>query len=162
MVSLIRYKKSPVFLKTLKSRKFDFFRINPRAIVKMGVRRLARKGLVGKGAEAPPDNPNHFISRSFITHWAKTRFDDGALHVGFTVTIKAISKKATERNYVKRLLRAAANENMRDFRIAGHDFVFTARSDIKGVSFRELSAEMRRVLKFAECRIKEGARRPEE
>jgi ribonuclease P protein component len=155
MVKLIRYKNSPVRLKTLKSRKFDFFRINPRAIIKMGVKRLARKGLLGKGSGVPSDNPNHFISKGFITHWAKSRFADGDMHVGFTVTIKTVSKYATARNYAKRILRAAVNENIRDFGVKGYDFVFTARSEVAEISFRELCAEMRRVFKFAECRIRE-------
>jgi ribonuclease P protein component len=155
MVNTIRFKGSPVRIKPLKSRKSDFFRINPRSIVKIGKKRLVKRGLVAKDASPPEDNPNHFIAKNVIAHWAKTRFADGDMHVGFTITIKTISKRANERNLVRRRLRAAVNENIRAFKVAGHDFVFTAREAIKEAAYTDIVSDLRRILKFAEHRIAE-------
>ena len=155
MVNLIRLKGSDVRLRPLKSRKRDFFRINPRVISKIGKTKLVRRGLIAKDAEPPADNPNHFVSKSLIAHWAKTRFEGRDIHVGFTVTIKTVSKRSSERNLVKRRMRAAVNETIRDFDIGGHDFVFTAREAIKEASYSDIVSEFKRIFKFAEHRIRE-------
>jgi ribonuclease P protein component len=156
MVCLIRFKDSPVRLRPLKSRRDDFFRINPRSIARLGAKRLVKRGLLVKGAEAPADNPNHFISKNVMAHWARTRFEDGDVHVGFTVTVRTISKRANERNRIKRWLRAAVNENVRNFGLKGFDFVFTAREGLKDASYAGLCDELRKIFKYAEHRIKEG------
>ena len=156
MVNCIRLKGSKIKLRTLKCRKLDFFRINPRSIMKIGRKRLIKKGMITKHQELPPDNPNHFINDYFITHWAKTRFEDGDIHIGFTVTVKNISKRANQRNLVKRRLKNAINETIRNFKIKGYDFVFTARTDILNAEYKELLFQARRVFKFVECRIKDS------
>ncbi|MDR1477184.1 MAG: ribonuclease P protein component [Rickettsiales bacterium] len=156
MVHLIRFKDSPVRLRPLKSRRDDFFRINPRAIARLGAKRLVKRGLLVKGAEAPEDNPNHFISKNVMAHWSPTRFSDGDVHVGFTVTVRTISKRANERNLIRRRLRSAVNENIRNFGIKGFDFVFTAREGLKEASYADMCAELRKIFKYAECRIKEN------
>lgn len=155
MVNFIKYKDSPVKLRILKNRKRDFFRINPRAILKIGRKKLIRKGIIGKHQEMPKDNPNHFVNDYFITHWDFTRFDDGDIHIGFTITVKNISKHATIRNFVKRRLKNAINENIRDFKIGGYDFIFTARPDILTATYSELVGQVRRVFNFVEHRIKD-------
>ncbi|MBD5405649.1 ribonuclease P protein component [bacterium] len=156
MVNCIRYKGSYIKLRPLKSRKLDFFRINPRSISKMGHKRLIRKGMLSKNQELPPDNPNHFINDYFITHWSKTRFDDGDIHIGFTITVKTISKRANIRNLVKRRLKNAINENIRNFRVRGYDFVFTARGEIVDATYSDIVAQVKRVLNFVEHRLKDA------
>ncbi len=156
MVNCIRLKGSKIKLRTLKCRKLDFFRINPRSIMKMGRKRLIKKGMINKNAELPQDNPNHFINDYFITHWAPTRFDDGDIHIGFTVTVKNISKRANVRNLIKRRLKNAINENIRNFKVRGFDFVFTARTEIVNASFSDIVLQVKRVFKFVECRIKDS------
>ena len=124
--------------------------------MKIGRKRLIKKGMITKHQELPPDNPNHFINDYFITHWAKTRFEDGDIHIGFTVTVKNISKRANQRNLVKRRLKNAINETIRNFKIKGYDFVFTARTDILNAEYKELLFQAHRVFKFVECRIKDS------
>ncbi len=153
MVNFLKYKNKKIKLRILKSRKLDFFRINPFAMVKMGAKRLVRKGFLAKGEAKPTDNPNYFVTRSLIAHWAPTRFTDGDIHVGFTITIKTVSKRANKRNLVKRRLRALVNENIRKFSVRGYDFVFTARSGILDISYEDLKNELRRILKNAEHKI---------
>lgn len=158
MVNCIRYKKSKIKLRILKSRSQDFFRINPRSIMKIGRKKLIKKGLIHKREELPEDNPNHFINDLFMTHWSLTRFDDGDIHIGFTVTTKTISKRANVRNRIKRRLKNAINENIRNFKIKGYDFVFTARSGILEASYSDIVFQVKRVLKYVECRKKESDR----
>ncbi len=155
MVNCIRYKHNKVKLRTLKSRSQDFFRINPRAIAKIGRKRLVKKGLIEKNAQLPKDNPNHFINDLFMTHWAPTRFLDGDIHIGFTITTKTISKRANVRNLIKRRLKNAINEHIRNFKVSGFDFVFTARSGILDASYSDIIAQVKRVLKYVECRKKD-------
>ena len=155
MVNYIKYKGNPIKLRILKNRKRDFFRINPYAILKLGRKRLIRKGIINKKQVVPKDNPNHFVNDYFITHWAKTRFEDVDIHIGFTVTVKNVSKHATIRNLVKRRLKNAINETIRDFRIFGYDFIFTARQNILTAKYSDLVFQSKRVFKFIEHRIKE-------
>ena len=154
MVNFLRFKNSKTKIKMLKNRKLDFFRINPFAIMKIGKKRLIKSGLLHKGEQIPTDNPNRFITHSLITHWAPTRFDDNNIHIGFTVAVKSVSKKANKRNLVKRRLRAIINENIRNYKIRGYDFVFTARSSILDTPFDELQNELHRTFKFIEHQIK--------
>ena len=156
MVKLIRFKDSPVRLRPLKSRKSDFFRINPRAISKIGKSRLIKRGLVSRDADVPADNPNRFIGANMIAHWDKTRFDDGDMHVGFTITIRTVSKRANVRNLARRRLKAAVNETIRGFGVAGHDFVFTAREPITGAAYADIVEELRHAFQLAERRIREA------
>lgn len=155
MVNFLKYKNKKIKIRMLKSRKLDFFRINPFAMVKMGAKRLVRKGFLAKGEEKPADNPNYFVTHSIITHWAPTRFSDGDIHVGFTITIKTVSKRANKRNLVKRRLRALVNENIRKYAVRGYDFVFTARAGILDTSYEDLKNELRRIFKNAERKIYE-------
>ncbi|MCR5506592.1 MAG: ribonuclease P protein component [bacterium] len=155
MVNYLRKQNSPVKVAILKSRKLDFYRINPFGIVRNGFKRLIRKGIVEKGAERPKDNPNRFVNPAFLTHWSETRFSDGNIHVGFTVSVKSTSKRANKRNLIRRRLKYAVNQNIRNFRIEGYDLVFTARSGFLDFEYDEIDYQMKRVLKYIECRLKE-------
>ncbi len=154
MVKYLRKKNSPVKVSILKSRKLDFFRINPFGIIKRGVTRLVKKGFLNKNDKYPDDNPNFFATPAFIVHWSETRFNDNNIHVGFTVSIKGISKRANKRNFVRRRLKACVNNNIRDFNLSGYDFVFTARSGILNLEYEEIDYHMKRTFKFIENKIK--------
>ncbi len=153
MVNFLRKKNSPVKICILKSRKLDFFRINPVAIINRGFNRLIRKGILEKGTKRPDDNPNFFLTPAFFIHWAETRFNDGNLHVGFTVSVKSISKRANKRNLIRRRLRYAINKNIRNFNIKGYDFVITARSGSLNMNYKTLEHHINRALKFIENKI---------
>ncbi|MDR3126078.1 MAG: ribonuclease P protein component [Rickettsiales bacterium] len=132
-MKFIRYGRSSQKLVPLKSRRGDFWRINPR--------------LAEGGATASKKN-RRFISSTFFTvHYAHTKYKDKNFHIGFTASIKSVSKLAIRRNYAKRLLRAAINENIRDFpKLYRIDSIWTAKRDFHGASYPEFSAEIRRAL----------------
>ncbi|MBP3615685.1 MAG: ribonuclease P protein component [Alphaproteobacteria bacterium] len=155
MVKFLRKKTSPVKIALLKSRKLDFYRINPVGVMRRGFNRLIRKGIVDKNSERPQDNPNRFVNPAFITHWSPTRFNDGNIHVGFTVSIKSTSKRANKRNLIRRRLKYAVSELIRKYRVEGYDFVFTARSGILDMDYNKIEYLMRHTLKFIESKIKE-------
>jgi ribonuclease P protein component, eubacterial len=71
--------------------------------------------------------------------------DDAA--VGFTVTKK--TGTATERNRIKRRLRAAVTACARDFP-AGHDYVLIGRREALAEPFAEMVGNLRRALKRVE------------
>lgn len=155
MTIFLNFKKSNTKVRILKSRKLDFFRINPMSVLRVGKKKLIRKGVLSKHEPKPVDNPNHFITHSFITYWSKSRFTDGDIHVGFTASIKTISKRANKRNRARRRLRALINENIREYRVRGYDFVFTARLAVLETSFADLKQELKRTLKHAEYQIRQ-------
>ena len=150
MVKYLRKKNSSVKVAILKSRKLDFFRINPIAIVKQGVNRLIRKGIIEKGTRYPTENFNRFITPIFVVHWAKSRFNDSNNHIGFTVSVKSTSKRANKRNLIRRRLKYSVNENIRNFNLSEYDIVFTTRHEILNASYYEINKQIIRVLKFIE------------
>ncbi len=154
MVNYLRKKNSPIKVCILKNRKLDFFRINPYCIIKRGINRLIKKGYFNKDDEYQRDNPNYFATPGFIIHWSKTRFNDNNMHIGFTVSIKSISKRANKRNLIRRRLKACVNENIRNFNLFGYDFIFTARSGILGLEYEEVDYHMKRAFKLIENKIK--------
>jgi len=155
MVKFLRQKNSPVKVCILKSRKLDFFRINPVGIIKNGLNSLIRKGIVEKGVKQPSENLNRFITPAFIAHWAKTRFSDENLHVGFTVSVKSTSKRANKRNLIRRRLKYAVNRNIRNFNIKGYDIVFTARGDFLKMKYSDIENHIQRAFKYIERKISE-------
>ena len=154
MVNFLRKKNSSVKVCILKNRKLDFFRINPFCIIKRGINHLIKKGFFNKNDEYQKDNPNYFVTPAFIVHWSETRFNDNNIHIGFTVSIKSISKRANKRNLVRRRLKACVNDNIRNFDLFGYDFVFTARSTVLNLEYEEIDYHMKRALKSIENRIK--------
>lgn len=153
MVNYLRQRDSSVKVAILKSRKFDFYRINPVGVMRNGFNRLIRHGVAEKGEKRPEENPNFFITPAFILHWSKTRFTDNNIHVGFTVSKRTTSKRANKRNLLRRRLRYSVNQNIRKYDIEGYDFVFTARAGILECEYEQLNYHIRRALKFAETKI---------
>ena len=153
MVNSLKHKNSSTKIKILKSRKLDFIRINPFAIMQIGINRLMRRGFINKKTELINDNSNHFVSKSFLLHWSKSRFNDSDFHIGFSVSKKNISKLAVKRNLVKRRLRVLINDNLRNYKLAGYDFVITARAGFLDTSFSDLTDEIKKALQFAEHKI---------
>lgn len=154
MVGLIRKKFCSVNVRPLKSRKLDFFRINPGAIVRHGVRRLVRRGYIESVADAPDDNPNKFVANGFAVHWMPTRFHDCDIHVGITVAVKTVSKRANKRNLARRRLRAIINDNIRKYKLKGFDFVFTARASILEIPYAKLEGEFNRAMHWVERKVR--------
>ena len=64
---------------------------------------------------------------------------------GFIVS-KKISKKAVERNRVKRLLRESVRLTQNNIR-TGFDMVFISRAEISGKEFREINLTVEKLLK---------------
>ena len=154
MVHFFRNKTSSIKIRPLKSRKLDFFRINPAAIIRNGVRRLVRHGFLASIADKPEDNPNRFIANGFSVHWSPTRFNDNDIHVGITVSVKTVSKLATKRNLARRRLRALINSSIRKYKISGFDFVFTARSTILDIPYEKLENELKRTMQYVERKVR--------
>ena len=154
MVNFLRSNKSNIKVCPLKSRKLDYFRINPGAIVRRGVQRLVRHGFIASAKDKPEDNPNKFIANGFAVHWMPTRFNDNHIHIGITVSVKTVSKLATQRNLVRRRLRSIINQYIRSYRISGFDFVFTARSTISEIPFEKLEAEFKRAMQYVERKVR--------
>ena len=153
MVNFLRKKDSPVKVYILKSRKLDFFRINPVGVMTRGFKRLVKNGILEKNAEKPKENPNFFFTPGFIINWAESRFNDGNYHIGFTVSVKSISKRATKRNLVRRRLKYAFNKNLRNYNIDGYDIVVTSRSEILNMPYDKLEANVKRALKHIETKV---------
>jgi len=154
MVNFLRSKKSNIKVCPLKSRKFDFFRINPSAIVRGGIQRLVRHGFISNAKDKPEDNPNKFIANGFAIHWMPTRFNDKHIHVGITVSVRTVSKLATKRNLIRRRLRSIINQEIRNYHISGFDFVFTARSAISEMSFEKLEEEFKCAMQHIERKVR--------
>ena len=155
MVNYLRKKDSPVKIAILKSRKLDFFRINPFGVIKNGFNRLVKKGIIQKRDTQPKDNLNYFVTPAFIVHWAKSRFNDENIHVGITVSKKSTSKRANKRNLIRRRLRYAINQNIRKYNIKGYDFVFTVRYGFLELKYSDLENQINKSLKYIEKKILE-------
>ncbi|MDR1008655.1 MAG: ribonuclease P protein component [Rickettsiales bacterium] len=79
----------------------------------------------------------------FTLRWAPTRFDGQDFHIGFTITIKGVSKLAVIRNYVRRVLRASANKTVgRHQFLKGYDLLFLARAAIRETPYAKLAGRM--------------------
>lgn len=84
-------------------------------------------------------------SRLLILAWAPN--DQGILRVGFVVS-KRVSKRANQRNYVKRLLSEAVRSRFAHL-TPGFDLVFSARNQIIGVHLPVLILEVTTLLRRA-------------
>ncbi|HZR44164.1 MAG TPA: ribonuclease P protein component [Ktedonobacteraceae bacterium] len=86
------------------------------------------------------------VSRLLILAWAPN--DQASPRIGFVVS-KRISKRAAERNYIKRLLSEALRPVLSDI-CPGWDIVFSARNQIIGVSLPVLTREVSILLRRAQ------------
>ncbi len=86
------------------------------------------------------------VSRLLILAW--TPNDQASPRIGFVVS-KRISKRAAERNYIKRLLSEALRPVLSDIS-PGWDIVFSARNQIIGVSLPVLTQEVSILLRRAQ------------
>jgi ribonuclease P protein component len=84
-------------------------------------------------------------SRLLILAWAPN--DQPQLRVGFVVS-KRVSKRANQRNYIKRLLSEAVREELAQIP-PGWDLVFSARSQVIGVHLPVLKQELHSLLRRA-------------
>ncbi|GER88125.1 ribonuclease P protein component [Dictyobacter vulcani] len=84
-------------------------------------------------------------SRLLILAWKPN--DQATLRVGFVVS-KRISKRAVQRNYIKRLLSEAVRTLIKDIP-PGWDIVFSARNQIIGVSLPGLIQDVSILLRRA-------------
>lgn len=90
-------------------------------------------------------------SRLLILAWKPN--DQAILRVGFVVS-KRISKRAVQRNYIKRLLAEAVRPLLADIP-PGWDIVFSARNQIVGVRLPVLIQDVSTLLRRA--RLLEGS-----
>ncbi|GLV58404.1 ribonuclease P protein component [Dictyobacter sp. S3.2.2.5] len=95
-------------------------------------------------------------SRLLILAWKPN--DQATLRVGFVVS-KRISKRAVQRNYIKRLLAEAVRPLLADIP-PGWDIVFSARNQIVGVRLPVLIQDVSTLLRRA--RLLEGSAHPVE
>lgn len=84
-------------------------------------------------------------SRLLILAWAPN--EQAVLHVGFVVS-KRVSKRAVERNYIKRLLSEAVRPVLSDLP-SGWDIVFSAKSQVIGVPLPALAQDVSQLLRRA-------------
>jgi ribonuclease P protein component len=84
-------------------------------------------------------------SRLLILAW--TANDVAQLHIGFVVS-KRISKRAVERNYLKRLLSEALRPVLPEL-IPGWDIVLSARKDMLTADLRTLEQDIAVLLRRA-------------
>lgn len=73
--------------------------------------------------------------------------EENSSRFGFIVSTK-ISKKAAERNKIKRLLRESIKTFLSEIK-PGNDILFLVKKDILNKSFEEISKETKEVLKRA-------------
>lgn len=120
--------------------------------------------------------PKHFrltYDRDFDTLWKEGKFVNGALvtmkywkidsakyprrayaaddlRIAFVVGLK-VSKRAVDRNRLKRQMREAVRLMLKDSRVKrGYLMAFVAKSGMVGKEYREIEEEMIRVLKRAQ------------
>ena len=93
----------------------------------------------------------NIASRLLILAWKPN--DQATLRVGFVVS-KRISKRAVQRNYIKRLLGEAVRPLLADIP-PGWDIVFSARNQIVGVRLPVLMQDVSTLLRRA--RLLEGS-----
>ena len=85
-----------------------------------------------KGAKLP--------RRAFVVETRK-RADDGAARLGFTVS-KRVSKKAVERNRIRRRLKEAVRLVAPGCAVAGHDYVLVGRRIALNEPFDRMTSEL--------------------
>ena len=81
-------------------------------------------------------------SGDFLLKYAKT--DSSQSRFGFVISVK-VSKKATERNLLKRQIREIIRNNIKII-AGGYNFVFVARKSALNLTFSELKEEIMRLL----------------
>ncbi|MBA2678924.1 MAG: ribonuclease P protein component [Ktedonobacteraceae bacterium] len=84
-------------------------------------------------------------SRLLILAWAPN--EQAVLRVGFVVS-KRISKRAVERNYIKRLLSEAVRPVLSELP-SGWDIVFSAKSQVVGIHLPVLAQDVSQLLRRA-------------
>jgi|GEM_PF-5974629 len=134
MVNSITLKGEHTKLIPLKSHRTDFMRVLKRD-------------------ESFPDTPSgddHFVSRSFVMRFVKTRFPNRHIHFGINTSKKSLSKLAVERNLARRRLRYAMNRLARKYDIIGWDIVLIVRRAILKVDYKTLEVELREALAHLE------------
>lgn len=85
-----------------------------------------------KGARAP--------RRAFVLE-SRQRDDGGPARVGFTVS-KRVSKKAVERNRIRRRLREAVRSVAPQHALPGHDYVLVGRRSALSEKFGNIATEL--------------------
>ncbi len=92
--------------------------------------------------------------RAFVLE-SRRREDDGAARIGFTVS-KRVSKKAVERNRIRRRLREAVRLLAPGQALAGHDFVLVGRRSALTERFDRIASELAGGLKQIAPRPSDG------
>ena len=105
-----------------------------------------------KGPKAP--------RRAFVLE-ARRREDDGPARIGFTVS-KRVSRKAVERNRIRRLLKEAVRLMAAEHALAGHDYVLVGRRAALAEKFGLLASDLAGALAQATRRAGRPARVPAE
>jgi len=84
-----------------------------------------------------------YQNSSFLLKFLKNNIK--TLRIGVGVSSK-ITRKATERNYHKRVLRAVLRETIKDFN-AGYDMIFITQKGAEEKNFQELKEDAQSLLK---------------
>jgi len=143
----MRFGKSPSTIISLKSRIKDFGRINPR--------------ILEPKSENPKRSRNFSMTPYFFANWSKTKYKDKNYHIGLTVSKRSVSKISAVRNYAKRLIRHAINENIRDFnKIYRADIVFTVGRDLRKVKYEDFVEALRNILDKINISVKKLNNQP--
>lgn len=99
-----------------------------------------------------------FVGGQFITlkiwkietdKYPRRKYEEGELRIGFVVGLK-ISKKAVERNRIKRQMREIVRLLLKDDRIkTGYHMAIVTKSAVLGHDYKEIEADILSVLKRA-------------
>ncbi|MDR0367387.1 MAG: ribonuclease P protein component [Rickettsiales bacterium] len=94
----------------------------------------------------------HLSSDLFRAHFARTRFPvTGDFHIALTITKATVSPLAVHRNYIRRVMKAAINQNIRRFpSLARLDILFFMKRAAGEVSFAELGKAVRKIFAYIE------------
>ena len=85
------------------------------------------------------------MNYSPIFGWLSLKSDDDSKKFGFVIS-KKISKKAVDRNKIKRRLTEVIKKYLNDFE-KGIRIVFLAKKEILGKNIREIEEEIKKCLK---------------
>ena len=78
--------------------------------------------------------------RAFVLE-SRVRGDDGAARIGFTVS-KRVSKKAVERNRIRRRLKEAVRQVAPGHALPGYDYVLVGRRSALTEDFGRITSEL--------------------
>lgn len=98
--------------------------------------------------------------RAFVLE-ARRREDDEPARIGFTVS-KRVSKKAVERNRIRRRFKEAARLVAAEHAVKGHDYVLVGRRAALAESFGQMAADLAGALAQATRRAGRPSRLPAE